>query len=259
MQKLMRGSTVLLLIALTVAATYPIGTKLGGRLGYGFVIECYDANIDGSAELLSENTGMSYAQISAAEAVEIYSSSSADITQVVTVGGIDNTSGAYVIESETLTGVTPVATTTVFRYVDQMWSDAECAGTVWARKATGDVAIIEMTIGSVKANVAQHFSGTKVSYVQKWWATNVLGTDEVLLELRWYPDDADSLDAGDGFMVLDRIHLIAGADSPAPHDFTDYPNGGLRCPAGGWLAVYGTGASADEGASVTVVGFDANR
>lgn len=260
-ERLLRVFAVLTLAAFAIGASYPLGTKLGGRVGRGFLIECYDANIDGSPELLSGNTGVAYAQISAAGTVEIYSSSTNDATQTIWVSGINDATGEIDEEGMLLSdeGEAIRTTSIVWRYINQMWSDKECEGTVWARRAADNVGIAEIVIGSLRSDIAQHFNGQKVTYIQKWWATNWLGTDEVLLELRWYPDDADCLDAGDGFMVLDRIHLIAGADSPAPHSFTDFPGGGLRCPAGGWIAVYGTGATADEGASVNILGFDTSR
>ena len=78
--------------------------------------------------------------------------------------------------------------------------------------------------------------------------------DTVTFDLRWYPDDADCLDAGDGFLILDRIVCvgISEVQQPAP---IIYPQP-IECPAGGWIVVYGLGGAANCMGHVTLQGFD---
>jgi len=243
-------------IAYVCVASHPV-IQRRGRSGDGWVINATDADVDNVAELV---TGLSttYRQLTIPDTIEILSSSTADTTQTVTVSGVDDDDGAFVTVDFTVDGTTAVDSTIVFRYVNQVWVDIECAGTITVRQADDNGFLNSITIGSLRADVAQHFNGDKYSYIERWWASkNTLNS--VSLELRWYPDDADSLDAADGFLLLDRIYLAGTLYQADPHDFTGYPGGGIRCIAGGWMSVYATGSTANQEVSVTIFGFDHHR
>jgi len=215
----------------------------------GWTIYASDDDIDASAELITELDD-TYTQLAAEEAIEVLSSSGSDTTQTVTVTGIDN-AGKKCSETFTLAGVTVQTSTTTFRYVDQASVDIECVGVITIRKKTLDTLITSIPIGQLDAQMAQHFNGEYKSYVTGWSARCTSTTGTVLFELRWYPDDADCLDADTGYRVLDAIQFtnVHGSDS-------GIMGNPIKLPAGGWLCVYGTGGTTDCDGSVTVQGFD---
>ncbi len=116
----------------------------------------------------------------------------------------------------------------------------------------GNTFITSIPIGQIEAGMAQHFNGQYNSYVHNWSATSREMTG-VRLELRWYPDDADSLDASDGYKVLDRISIVTWD--------TVWGNINLpvKCNSGGWLAVYGIGMYDNEIVAVTIQGYDSKN
>ncbi len=216
----------------------------------GFTTFGADADIDASAELITQ-LATTYAQLAAEDNIEILSSTT-DITQYVTVTGIDS-NGKKISETNLLTGATPVSSTATFRYVDQVSVDKECAGTITVRRATGDTFITSIPIGQLQATMVQHFNGEKKTYLKAWRASVTSTTGSVLFQLRWYPDDADCLDAGDGFLLVDEIQLTNVLSTQQHSLHRTY------LPAGGWLAVYGVGGSANSDGSVTIWGFDSKN
>jgi len=249
---------ILMLGAMTVyAASYPIVSRRGGH-GAGWVIQASDDDVDASAELITE-LDTTFAQLDTARKIYAISSAAGDTSQTLYVSGV-NSAGKYITEEFSLNGTTAsTASSATYSYVDQTWVDKECAGTISIKRYTGTATLINsIEIGSLRGDVAQKFNGHYVSYVQRWWATSAT-SNEVTLELRWYPDDADCLDAADGFMLLDKIYMANGIYKSGIHNFSQNPDEGIRLPAGGWIAVYGTGGAANQEASVTVVGFDRRR
>ena len=216
----------------------------------GWTVYANNDDIDESAAELMTELDTTYAQLAAEDTVEVGSSSASDTTQTVTLIGIDN-SGNKASEDVALTGSTFVASSTTWRYIDQVSVDIECAGTITARRATGDTFITSIPIGYLDAQMAQHFNGEYITYITGWSARCTSTTGTVLLELRWYPDDADCLDAGDGYKVLDAIQFnnVHGSES----GIMGQP---IKCPAGGWIAIYATGGSANSDANVTIQGVD---
>jgi len=222
----------------------------------GWRVHVLDDDIDATAELLTE-LDSTYAQLAAEDTIEILSASAADITQTVTISGINN-KGKRIIESialDTSAGTTVVGSVATFRYIDQVEVDKECAGAITVRRATGDTLITSIPVGSLNAEMAQHFNGEKTSYVTAWTCGATTVTGSVLFELRWYPDDADSLDAGDGYRVLDRVYIDGAVTSPYSPSPRNYPSP-IALPKGGWLAVYGTGGAANSDGYSTIEGYD---
>ena len=220
----------------------------------GWHISVSDADIDATAELITQ-LATTYAQLAAEDEVEVLSSAAGDITQTITVFGINN-NGKYVSEDITINttaGTTATTSSTIFRYIDYVESDLECAGTITVRRETGDTFITSIPIGQLNAGMAQHFNGECVSYITDWKAqlNESSSANPIDFELRWYPDDADCLDAGDGYIVLDRGSAFASGDTIIGG--IEQP---IRCPAGGWIAAYGTGNAANASGSVKIQGYD---
>jgi len=218
----------------------------------GWTVYANDDDIDATLELITE-LDTTFAQLAAEDTIEVVSASAADITQTVTVYGI-NSAGKKVSEEialDTTAGTTAVAGTVTWRYIDQAEVDIECAGAITVRRATGDTFITSIPIGQLDAQMAQHFNGEYITYITGWSARCTSTTGTVLLELRWYPDDADCLDPTDGYKILDAIQFtnVLGSDS----GIMGQP---IKCPAGGYIAVYGLGGAANSDASVTVQGMD---
>lgn len=251
MKKLSVFLVFLLAFAFQAYATDAYVERIRQNEVKGWTIFGADDDIDTSAELITE-LDTTYAQLSAEDSLEVLSSDAADTSQTVTISGI-NDSGEYVTVTralDTTNGTTVVTVSGTFRYVDQVSVDKECAGTITIRKASGDTFITSIPIGQLQATMAQHFNGTENTYLTAWRASVTTTTGTLLFQLRWYPDDADCLDAGDGFQILDEIQFtnVHGTQQHSLHR--------TKLPAGGWLAVYAIGGSNNADGSVTVWGFD---
>ncbi len=216
----------------------------------GWSVHVRSTDIDTTAELITQ-LDTTYAQLAAEDTIEVLSSSASDITQTVTVTGINNAGNkvSEAIALDTSNGTTAVASTTTFRYIDQASVSAACLGTITVRKATADVFITSIPIGQIEAGMVQHFNGEDDSYITGWNET-AEPSSVIRFELRWYPDDSSSLSPTTGYKVLDR--LIA--------ETTDTLFGNIiqpiKCPAGGWISVYGTGTSNNAIGSITIQGYD---
>jgi len=213
----------------------------------GWSVYAADDDLSAAATLLTE-LDTTYAQLAAEEAIEVLSAAAGDTTQTVTVTGIDS-NGNKCSESFALAGTTVQTSSTTFRYVDQASVDIECAGAITVRKKTGDTLIISIPIGSLKAQVSQHFNGERRSLIT-YWAVGVDTTAaNVTFQLRRY-DDADSLDSGDGFEVLDSIFIDAAATSP--YNVSRSYAQPILVPKGSWICVMGNG-SADNGSGYAIL------
>jgi hypothetical protein len=207
-----------------------------------------DDDIDTAAQLITE-LDTTYAQLAAEDKIEILSSEAADITQTVTVEGIDS-NGDRIKEEISLTGSTAVTSANTFRYIDQAILDIACTGAVTIRRATGDTFIISIPIGSLEAGVVQHFNGEKDSYLTGWYASVTSTTGTVSYELRYYPDDSKCLAPTTSYIVLDTILLTNALGD------TYHPLPMIKCSKGGWITVYATGGSANSDGAVRIEGYD---
>jgi hypothetical protein len=214
----------------------------------GWSVSGFDDNIGLTARLITE-LDSTYTQLSAEDTIEVVSNSSTDVTQTITVSGIDS-SGNKISEDVALAGTTPVASSATFRYIDQVGTNIACLGTITTRKATGDTFIISIPVGMIEATVIQHFNGEKDSYITNWNAAVTSTGPGIVFDLRYYPDDASSLTPTLGYKVIDEMVLpYVSSDSSSLAQ-------AIKCPAGGWIAVYATGRIASMDASVTVQGYD---
>jgi len=221
----------------------------------GWSISGSDDDIDAAYELITE-LDTTFAQLAAEDSLEVVSASAADITQSVTISGIDDdgNKNSETIALDTTAGTTAITSVLTWRYVDQVTVDAECAGAITVRRATGDTFITSIPIGSLDATMIQHFNGEQDTYITGWRASVTTTTGTVIFELREYPDDADCLDAGDGYRVLDSIALtnvLSTQDRPF--------NQPIKCSAGGWICVYAIGGAANSDGTVTLQGYDTRQ
>ena len=217
----------------------------------GWEVFSADDDIDAAAEMITE-LDTTYAQLAAEDKIEILSADASDITQTVTVEGLDN-NGKRIKESialNTTAGTTVVLSTNTFRYIDQASVDIPCAGVITVRRATGDTFIISIPAGTLEAGVVQHFNGEKDSFITGWYASVTTTTGTVSYELRWYPDDSYCLAATTGYKVLDTIILTNALGD------TYHPLPTIKCPRGGWIVVFGTGGAANSDGAVRIEGYD---
>ncbi len=208
---------------------------------YTILQHCEDGDIDTGASQMCEYA--SFAQMASAAVVEIVGSEVADTSQKVTVIGIDS-AGRRAIEEISLNGTTVVAGSLTWRYVENAYLDTEATGTVTIQHLDNtDVNLI--AIGALGADVIQFFPGDDhIGFISEWHAGIDLSTADgadnwAEFQLRWYPDDADCLDTGDGFRLLDSIQVDADDDASSDvqrHVKFDPP---IRIPEGGWVTVWG--------------------
>ncbi|MDD5355085.1 MAG: hypothetical protein PHY56_00885 [Candidatus Omnitrophica bacterium] len=220
----------------------------------GFSIFVADDDIDTAYQLMTD-LDTTYAQLTAEDNIEIVSSSSADITQSITVTGIDN-AGKQVKETialNTTDGTTAVTSTNTFRYIDQVSTNIVCAGTITVRKATGDTFIISIPAGSMEGMVVQHFNGEKNTYLTGWAASVTSTTGTVTYNLLWYPDEAKCLAPGTGMATLDTITLTNALGE------SQHPLPNIKLTPGGWLAVMAIGGSANADGTVRIEGYDSSN
>jgi hypothetical protein len=242
---------MLLAIPLQVFAVDAMFTRDKPYEVKGFSIFGSDDDIDTAAQLITE-LDTTYAQLAAEDNIEVLSASAADITQTVTVEGIDSYGNRIKedIALDTVDGTTVMTSTNTFRYIDQVSLDLVCAGAVTIRRKTGDTFIISVPIGALEATVIQHFNGEKDTYLTGWYASVTSTTGTVSYELRYYADDANCLVVTSGYKVLDTI-LLSNELSDTYHSLPT-----IKCPAGGWVAVYATGGNNNADGAVRIEGYD---
>lgn len=248
MKRLLVSLLFLVAISFTVFASDAVYERNRPDEIVGWSVSGADDDIDTTAELITElNT--TYAQLAAEGKIEVLSGDAGDTTQTVTVTGIDD-SGNKISETFTLAGATVQTSTATFRYIDQASVDIECAGVISIR-AVDDTLVTSIPIGVLDATQVQHFNGEKISYITGWRASCTSTTGSLIFDLRFYPDDADCLDAGDGYRILDQIvftNVLGTQNRPFPQP--------IRVEKGGWIAVYCKGGANNADGSVTIQGID---
>lgn len=250
---------IFLALALLLCATNAFATDANiswdkQRDIVGWHLHVVDDDIDDTpfGELMTyEDTA--FAQLTAADTLEMVSTSATDTTQTATITGIRN--GEVVSTTMEVNGTNWVCNGQTFDYIDSVELDAHCAGTLTFRDASGDVTVTQLNAGRVREGQAQHFNGELHSYITSWDCGVITGDGDIKFELRYYPDDASCLIAGcGGYKVLDTIYIESAATSP--YNVTRNYSQAIRCPAGGWIAVYADGSTTNCDGYTTVQGFD---
>lgn len=135
-------------------------------------------NIGGA---IDATTRVVFTDIVATDQVEILSDNAGDTTQTVTIYG-RNAAGELVSEAETLNGVTPVTTDTVFERILKITLSASATGTVTVRDQDTDAAIatIESGVTEIRrpfyAAAAEAAGGSARDYYEKIFIKNNHGT-----------------------------------------------------------------------------------
>ena len=218
----------------------------------GWHLHAYNSVIGGTLEFMAPST-FTYAQNDGVDQLEFVSSDSGDTTQYITAYGIDQYS-KKVSQNVILTGDTVVLSTDTWLYFENAWLDAEAAGTVTIQDEDNN-SIAEIEIGSINTGIAQHFNGEEESYVTFFAGGLYDGTKDATYVLRWYPDEADCLDAGDGFEILDELYCPVESG----HDNHVYPTPIGPLPKNGWLSVWAIADAASAKGWVTLQGFDVEK
>lgn len=103
---------------------------------------------------IDDSVGTAFTNQPANDGVEVVSASAADTTQTITVIGTTQGTDTVVVETVTLTGTTPVATTKVdWGLILAVKKSAATAGTVTVREASADQAITTLTAAVLSQGV----------------------------------------------------------------------------------------------------------
>ena len=219
----------------------------------GWHIHCYNDDID-TIEIMAPTFGTTYHQLEADDEVVVYSSSADDVTQNVTVYGIDS-AGKKATESIAVAGIAKVSGLITFSYIENIWMDVEATTGIIALARDNSATytyIMEVEVASLNSGIAQHFNGECESYVTFFAGGLYDAGVDGMFELRWYPnDDASRGTSGAcGYEVLDRLFC----SGESGHDNHPYPAPIGPLPKGGWFVVYAVGD--DTLGHCTVQGFD---
>jgi hypothetical protein len=196
-----------------------------------------------------------FAQLAAEDNIEVLGT---EAGRVVTVYGIDN-KGNQFKESITTTGGSYGATSaTTARYIERATIDSDTQDTVIIRRKTGDTFIMSIPANQLETRISHKFNGEKMAFVTGWGIHNGVDTDSttsatssMVAQLRWYTDDADSLDSTDGYQVVDTI-----VTNPYDISTTKKFANPVKLKAGGWLAVFAQNHDLNQKATVRIEGYD---
>ena len=216
----------------------------------GWHFHTYNDNV-GSIAIMAPTYATSYAQLTVDDEVVVYSASTD--TQIVTVFGIDS-SGRKAKENIQVAGTAKVSGLITFSYIEDIRLNVVSANIIsLSRDQSGYAYIMEVEAATLGHPVAQHFNGECESYITYFAGGTYDTGNDIMLELRWYPDDdASRGTAGTtGYEVLDRLQSPTEALNIAPHVYPS-PIGPL--PKGGWIVVYAVGSTTKG--FCTVQGFD---
>lgn len=247
----------LVLIMLLSAGTVLAGDSVYNRNRFmdanGWSIYAVDEDIDTTPAMVQDPA--SFTQLAAEDEVEVLSTYGNN--PVITIDGI-NDEGKKFSESITLTGNIAATSSTTARYITGATLATEATDTVVIRRESDNAFIASISAGTLESTLGQHFNGEKTSYITGWGVSNgtatditVAATNSVLATLRIYKDDADSLDASDGYQVVDSIFTSQYESSK----YKKFANP-VKMSAGGWLSVYAEGKENNQKANVRIEGYD---
>ena len=212
----------------------------------GWTVIAWDEDIDSDETPEMIQDPASFAQLAAEDEVEIISTYG-NTTQTVTIYGVNNRGKLFEEEIE-LNGNLAATSVTTARYITKAIMDSEATDTVVIRRESGDTFIMSIPPSRLETPIGQYFNGTKTAFVTGWGVQAGTATDStksatatVLAALRWYPDDADCLDSGDGYQVVDSIFTH-------PYNTGEYKEfaNPFKLEPGGWLSVFAKSGGEDN-------------
>lgn len=228
------------------------------KRGAGWHVHVRDDDIDGNSAavfLTEQNTG--FTEMAGADIIRVKSSTT-DITQTVTVNGIESGGGKKIREDIALNGATEVeSSSALWRLVDWLELDAVCAGTITVERKTSAVALQTITIGQMRSYTAKHFNGEYKSVITNFRAGLTDTTGNGLFELRFYPSDTGGTTTPTAaYEVLETIFIDKTATSPYNVPNVIPPGCGIEVPAGGYIAVWCKSGADDTKGYITIDGYD---
>ena len=211
MKKLLVFLGFLLAAALPAEAQFS-GDKYTHPGGFksSFINTAQDTDIDTAFEVIVD---ASFAQISAADQIEILSAQAADTGQQVTIVGMGPDS-ARVSQTLDLNGTSVVTSTVVFEFVEYAYinTGGEATGAITLRKEGVVASVAIIAAGELSTGGAHYFAGrTNRSFITGFRVMSIDGAGVVNVELRIYPDHQDAVDLGDGYFIVAEGYIAATA------------------------------------------------
>lgn len=209
-----------------------------------------DADIDQAVSVVT--TTAAYAQLAANDTVQVVSAEAADITQSVTIIGVDSTGERTweTIALDTTAGTTAVDSVKTWAYIENCYLDLPATGAVTLRRKTGATFINSIAIAALSADVVQHLSGTGFRpCVAGWWCAAEPAAAIVTFQLRWYPSAASCRSSGTGYRILDQVVVrnnVTATEAVMSNPVMRRFPSPLQLPAGGWIAVFALATGADN-------------
>lgn len=171
--------------------------------------------------------GGTFAQLTAADPIEVGSSSAADTFRVL-IFGVKQDSVAWQSYVR-FQGTTFAASDTTFRKFENAILDSPMTkvpvGTITLRKATGDVTVATIPVGETSTKLAQKFLAEWPVNVKpkhmffEQWAVNYTGADTAYAELWVFPSWDDTF-----HVVLDDFAFLPGGTGRAVSTFPIVPS-----------------------------------
>lgn len=165
-----------------------------------------------------------FIQLAAADQVEALSADAGDTTQQVTVDGRDAT-GAFVTETKTLTGTTPVVFATTFERVLSVSMDGDAAGVVTIRRdgAGATVALIPVGERGVSETFikSQSEASPTVRYDKLHWLNNHGSLTLNDAQVQGTADPADKIEWGVHTAKDDAATITNRKTAPGGVTFVD--------------------------------------
>lgn len=147
-----------------------------------------------------------FAQLAADDTIQLVSSAAGDTTQKATVVGISTSDELLVTYPVLLNGTTAVDVTG-YRYIEQVFLDAPCAGTITCRRKTGPATIATITIGQLSTSVVHMFCYQGYGAVRPQifqWGARIRGAAHINAQLLYFPDVTKCRGLATGMVILDE-------------------------------------------------------
>jgi len=176
-----------------------------------------------------------FTQLAADDTIELISSAAGDTTQKATLVGISTSNTLLVTSAVKLNGTTAVDVTG-YRYIENVFLDSPCAGTVTIRRETGPATIATITIGQLSTSVVHMFCYQSTEAVRGriyGWGARIRGAAHINAQLFYFPDVTKARGLATGMLILGDI--VTNALDPG-HEII-FPAVPTLETTGGYIAV----------------------